>query len=302
MFPDGEQRGAVSHRRRDALVLSRGRRYVSLTGDRDTLRILLPDSSRHRRSPRRGHAVRHRRRSGRRPAAAGRRGLSADLDGRQGGRLGGHAATRKGGGDQRPLLQRALPARRVGAGGAWRRGGASLACAGPSGCAQPSTAASGTRRAGTFTTSWTARRETIPPAVRISYWPFRCLIRFSMTTAGGRCSRWSTTRLLTPCGLRTLAPGHPDYRPKYYGDLRARDAAYHQGTVWPWLIGPFVDAWLRVYPVDRRAAGALLEAFSSHLSEAGVGSVSEIFDAEAPYTPRGAVSRRPGASPKSCAP
>jgi glycogen debranching enzyme len=73
--------------------------------------------------------------------------------------------------------------------------------------------------------------------------------------------------------------------------LRSRDAAYHQGTVWPWLIGPFVDAWLRVYPADLRAAGALLEAFSSHLGEAGVGSVSEIFDAEAPYTPRGCIAQ-----------
>ena len=55
-------------------------------------------------------------------------------------------------------------------------------------------------------------------------------------------------QLLTPYGVRTLAPGHPDYQPQYFGDLRARDIAYHQGTVWPWLIGPFVDAWHRVYP------------------------------------------------------
>jgi predicted glycogen debranching enzyme len=98
-------------------------------------------------------------------------------------------------------------------------------------------------------------------------------------------------RLLTPYGLRTLSPDHPSYRQKYYGDLRSRDAAYHQGTVWPWLIGPFVDAWLRVHPSDARAAAPLLEAFSSHLSEAGVGSVSEIFDAEAPYTARGCIAQ-----------
>ena len=55
-------------------------------------------------------------------------------------------------------------------------------------------------------------------------------------------------RLLTPVGLRSLAPGHPDYKAKYYGDLRSRDAAYHQGTVWAWLIGPFIDAWLKVHP------------------------------------------------------
>ena len=55
-------------------------------------------------------------------------------------------------------------------------------------------------------------------------------------------------RLLTPYGLRSLAPGHADYKSRYYGDLRSRDAAYHQGTVWAWLIGPFIDAWLKVYP------------------------------------------------------
>jgi predicted glycogen debranching enzyme len=98
-------------------------------------------------------------------------------------------------------------------------------------------------------------------------------------------------RLLTPYGLRSLAPGHPDYRERYYGDLRARDAAYHQGTVWPWLIGPFIDAWLRVYPEQSREAAAQLGAFAAHLSEVGIGSVSEIFDAEPPYTPRGCIAQ-----------
>jgi predicted glycogen debranching enzyme len=98
-------------------------------------------------------------------------------------------------------------------------------------------------------------------------------------------------RLLTPYGLRTLAPGHPDYRSRYYGDLRARDASYHQGTVWPWLIGPYVDAWLRVHPSDLQSAGTVLEAFDAHLSEAGIGSVSEIFDAEPPFTPRGCIAQ-----------
>jgi predicted glycogen debranching enzyme len=98
-------------------------------------------------------------------------------------------------------------------------------------------------------------------------------------------------RLLTPVGLRSLAPGHPDYKAKYYGDLRSRDAAYHQGTVWGWLIGPFVDAWLKVYPEDRLGARRLLDGFDGHLSQACVGSISEIFDAEAPYTPRGCVAQ-----------
>jgi glycogen debranching enzyme len=98
-------------------------------------------------------------------------------------------------------------------------------------------------------------------------------------------------RLLTPVGLRSLAPDHPDYKAKYYGDLRARDAAYHQGTVWAWLIGAFVDAWLRLHPTDRRGARQFLTGFVPHLNEACIGSISEIFDAEPPFTPRGCVAQ-----------
>jgi predicted glycogen debranching enzyme len=97
--------------------------------------------------------------------------------------------------------------------------------------------------------------------------------------------------LLTPVGLRTLAPGHPDYKSRYDGDLRSRDAAYHQGTVWAWLIGPYIDAWLRTYPEDHKTAHGILEGFSRHLSEACVGSISEVFDAEPPYTPRGCAAQ-----------
>jgi predicted glycogen debranching enzyme len=97
--------------------------------------------------------------------------------------------------------------------------------------------------------------------------------------------------LLTPVGLRSLAPGHPDFKAQYYGDLRARDAAYHQGTVWGWLIGPWVDAWLKVHPDDRRGARRFLEGFLPHLDEACIGSISEVFDAESPFTPRGCVAQ-----------
>ena len=100
-----------------------------------------------------------------------------------------------------------------------------------------------------------------------------------------------TARLVTPFGLRSLAPGHPDYKPTYYGDLRSRDAAYHQGTVWAWLIGPFIDAWLRIHPDKASRARDFLNGFVAHLSEACVGSISEIFDAEAPYFPRGCVAQ-----------
>ena len=98
-------------------------------------------------------------------------------------------------------------------------------------------------------------------------------------------------KLLTPVGLRSLAPGSPDYKAKYFGDLRARDAAYHQGTVWAWLIGPFLDAWLKVHPEDKSGAQRILQGFVPHLSDACIGSISEVFDAEGPYTPRGCIAQ-----------
>jgi predicted glycogen debranching enzyme len=97
--------------------------------------------------------------------------------------------------------------------------------------------------------------------------------------------------LLTPVGLRTLAQRHPDYRKSYDGDRRARDAAYHQGTVWAWLIGAYVDAWMKLHPQDRQGARQLLNGFEPHLSSACIGSISEVFDAEAPYTPRGCIAQ-----------
>jgi glycogen debranching enzyme len=95
--------------------------------------------------------------------------------------------------------------------------------------------------------------------------------------------------LLTPVGLRSLSPDDPDYKSRYFGDLRARDAAYHQGTVWAWLAGPFVDAWLKVYPDDVRGARDAIGGFVAR--EACIGSISEVFDAEPPFTPRGCISQ-----------
>ena len=110
-------------------------------------------------------------------------------------------------------------------------------------------------------------------------------------------SKWAAVveaaraKLLTPVGLRSLSPDHKDYKPKYDGDLRVRDGAYHQGTVWAWLIGPFIDAWLKVHPGDFETAGKFLDGFDRHLTDACIGSISEIFDAEPPFTPRGCIAQ-----------
>jgi predicted glycogen debranching enzyme len=89
--------------------------------------------------------------------------------------------------------------------------------------------------------------------------------------------------LLTPLGLRSLAPGDPAYRPRHRGTPAERDAAYHQGTVWPWLIGPYVDAAVRVgVGVD-----GILESLDAHLGEWGIGSVSETADGAPPHAATG---------------
>jgi predicted glycogen debranching enzyme len=97
--------------------------------------------------------------------------------------------------------------------------------------------------------------------------------------------------MLTPLGLRSLAPGEPGYCPRYQGGVLERDAAYHQGTVWPWLMGAFVEAYLRVQSSSAGTRRAARERFLAplwrHLEEAGVGHVSEIADGESPHTPRG---------------
>jgi len=98
--------------------------------------------------------------------------------------------------------------------------------------------------------------------------------------------------LLTPMGLRSLSPRDPAYRGRYEGDRVQRDGSYHQGTVWPWLAGPFVEAWLRVRGASGtsrdEAATRFLEPLRAHLRTAGLDHVSEIADGDAPHTPRGA--------------
>ena len=110
----------------------------------------------------------------------------------------------------------------------------------------PSTSGSGMSRGAISTTWWTAENGGNDDACRPNQ-----ILAISLDHPVLDEARWEpvmdvvTDRLLTPVGLRSLAPGHPDYKAKYYGDLRSRDAAYHQGTVWAWLIGPYMDAWLK---------------------------------------------------------
>ena len=98
--------------------------------------------------------------------------------------------------------------------------------------------------------------------------------------------------LLTPRGLRTLSPRHPDYKPKYEGDQRQRDAAYHQGTVWVWLLGHFAEAYLRIHGKSGVFfIEKLYKGFEPELQHAGIGTINEIFDGDPPHAPRGAISQ-----------
>jgi glycogen debranching enzyme len=100
--------------------------------------------------------------------------------------------------------------------------------------------------------------------------------------------------LLTPVGLRTLSRADPGYRGRYEGNQYSRDSAYHQGTVWPWLLGPFVSAYVRVNggtAQSRARARDLLRGIEQHLTESGLGQISEIFDGDAPHHPRGCFAQ-----------
>ena len=96
--------------------------------------------------------------------------------------------------------------------------------------------------------------------------------------------------LLTSFGLRSLGPEHPQYKGHYTGGPRERDGAYHQGTVWGWLLGPFALAHWRVYK-DAAAAQAFLGPMAHHLGDYGVGSIAEIFDGDPPFAPRGCIAQ-----------
>jgi predicted glycogen debranching enzyme len=126
------------------------------------------------------------------------------------------------------------------------------------------------------------------------------VIAMSLTYPVLAPSRWKSVidvverELLTPCGLRTLSPNDPRYKGVYEGDLAARDRAYHQGTVWAWLIGPYIKAYIRACGRSEKTliyCSRLLEGFVRHLGQAGLGQVSEIFDGDPPHRPRGCIAQ-----------
>ena len=221
----------------------------------------------------------------------GAAGLPADLDGRQGGRLGGHPAARQGGGDQRAVVQRPAAAGGLAAGG------------GGGGERPPRRVPWPTGSTRSFNRRFWNGRDRLPVRRRRRGGrrrPGRApqpAVLLLPPPPGARSRRWEPVlrvvreRLLTPYGLRTLAPGEPGYQPHYGGDLRARDAAYHQGTVWPWLIGPFVDAWLRVHPGDRERARGFLRGVLSTMDEYCIGQIAEVFDADPPRRPGGCAAQ-----------
>ena len=126
---------------------------------------------------------------------------------------------------------------------------------------------------------------------------FAVSLKFSPLSAGQQAAVVAAVqdKLLTPYGLRTLSPDAPSYKGRYTGPLRQRDEAYHQGTVWPYLIGPFVEAYLKVNdfsPRSRKQAARFIEPLLTHLTETGcLGSISEIFDGDPPHQPKGCFAQ-----------
>jgi len=100
------------------------------------------------------------------------------------------------------------------------------------------------------------------------------------------------SKLYTPAGLRSLSPDDPNYKGNYGGNTLLRDTAYHQGTVWSWLLGPFIEAWMKTLGDQfKEEARAIIQRFTYHQNEGCIGTISEIFDGDAPHHPRGCVAQ-----------
>ena len=240
----------------------------------------------------------------RRPARQQRPRLRRDVDGRQGRRLGRDRPQRPGGRGQRPLVQRAghrvrprPPVRPARA----RRDAGRAGGVGPRGVQPPVL-----ERRGRVLLRRRQRRprhrrqrpvgpprtNCSPSACRSRCWPAtRCCRR------SGNCASWTSSgkHLLTPFGLRTLSNKDPGYQPHYGGNLHLRDRAYHNGTVFPWLLGPFVTAAARARgrsAAAKEEARALIKPCLDFLRGRGMGRLYELFDGNAPHLPGGAPPAR----------
>ena len=287
MFPDGAREGLYHTADATLWFFHAVDRYVRVTGDRETLRQLLPTLRRHRR---RHHLQGTRFGIGVDPAdgllTQGSRGLSAHLDGCEGRRLGRTPAPRQGGGDQRALVQRAASAATAGSASSACDDAASISRAHAQRAQRVlQRALLVRRRRAICSMSSTASTATIRPAGRTRSSRSRSTIRCSTSARwaagdGGRaraaadagrvCARWR--------------PGIPTTSRSTTATCARAMRRIIRAPCGRWLIGPYVDAWLKVHPDDRAGARQLLEGFEAHLSEACVGSISEIFDAEEPYT------------------
>ena len=250
--------------------------------DRAALETAVDDDPRRLR---RGHALRHPARL-RRPARRRPAGGPAHVDGREGRRLGRDPANRQAGGSRGAVAERAVARR------------ASATAAGST-C---SSAAVNRSARGSGTTPPAALNDVVDVnhergTFDATFRPNQVLALGGLPLAlvdGARARRAVEAveqRLWTPVGLRSLAPGEPGYIGRYAGGVLARDGAYHQGTVWPWLLTPFVEAWVRARggrPDARQEARTrFLAPLLRHLDEAGLDHVSEIADGDAPHRPNG---------------
>ena len=260
MFPEGRHRGALPHRRRDAVVLPRAGALSRALRRQGDLAAHAADAARHRAASPRRHSLRHQGRPARRAADPGRRGLQLTwMDAK----VGDWVVTPRRG---KAVEINALWYNALCLLADWLRDaqdpeadGDRRPCRADARFVQPALLDT----AGGYLYDVVDGENGDDPSFRPNQ-----IFAISLDHPVLDRERWPavvarcTKSLLTPVGLRSLAPGEPDYKPRYFGDLRARDAAYHQGTVWAWLIGPFIDAWLRVHPDDRRRRGVSSTALS----------------------------------------
>ncbi len=283
-FPDAGEEPAYNTADATLWMFQAVRMWLAAGGDPGFVHdVFLPGGARDYRLAHARHPARHRRGPAGSPAARGRAGPAVDLDGREGRRPGDYTARRQAGGDQRAVAFRAVPD--GGVGGRRMLGGI-------------------LPRAAKFsrTVTGTTSRECLYD-VLTDHGPDAQLRPNQVIAVSlgdnllGRVQQQQAVmrtverELLTPVGLRTLERGDPEYQGRYEGGPAERDAAYHQGTVWPWLLGPFADAYLAAFgrtPQTLEYCSGLLRKLEEEAAHGPcLGSIPEIYDGDEPHLPRG---------------